>query len=308
MPGLHRSVPLVAALLAALAPAAGAAPPRTLTALPAAVAGTWLGVADPSIAVLRAQDGRLVALADDGRTWTIAVPDGCTPKAAGGAAIAAVCAPDRRDELSRPMTDVRPLGVIPIGEGPVTSIDQRTHVSSSTRPGEPDAIGRQWIHSPWEGYHFRVDVYVDRFSGETRTMRLHDGTVADLDAPALTVRLCAPLKPTVLKDTPEREAQPLTLPVTVRGRWALITTTRGPRLRRCGSSRPVTLPGGFEPQVLGDGWVAQIGPVGVSLLRLSDRRRFRVPALTEAQELHFTHGRLYSAGPAGLRVVELPRR
>lgn len=98
------------------------------------------------------------------------------------------------------------------------------------------------------------------------------------------------------------------------------------QLRRCGSARPVPLPAGFVPTALAPGWVAGVTrvshrAVAVDLVRLSDRRRFRVTGLPPAAlagsiSLHdlgglvFTQKRLWMEGSAaqGIFSVTLPQK
>ncbi|HET6506288.1 MAG TPA: hypothetical protein VFG42_05835 [Baekduia sp.] len=204
------------------------------------------------------------------------------------------------------MTDVK--------GGEVVRLVQRTPGGANAMgPSKPAVVGTQWISSPEYDYHYYFDIYTNWRTGEVRRVNPTDGTVPDLDAASGAGRLCAPLKPVVSQDRVDWGGGPSTLPVTARGRWALIQDRADPekphfRLFRCGSAKAVALPAGFTQPVLGDGWLAQARGTRVDLLRLADRRAFRVSASSWPDTLHFTHDRLYLRSGRGTpwRTVQLP--
>jgi hypothetical protein len=313
-----------AMLVAPVNVAAGA--PRALTPHEVAPAAVWLGTPDATTAAYRTPaSGSAILRADAGRVTTVPAPDGCSARAAGGGRIAYVCGPAAQTERVVAGTTLggvtRPLAVTSTTGGDVVRLDQWLHADAAgLYAAEPFAVGAQWIRSRNRGYHDH-DGYVDLNwrTGEQREWDLTDPRrVSDLNAPELTAPLCAPLRAEVL---PLGDISPGGVvrqqPVTVRGRWVLITHATV-TLHRCGTAAPVKLPSGFDLPVLGDGWVAQSHRNGIHLLRLSDKRQFRVPRVTSAQandlQLSLTKGRLYvgmsvaTGGNRRLLTVRLPRR
>jgi hypothetical protein len=319
----------VAAMLAAPA-GASAGTPRALTPHEVAPATVWLGTPDATTAAYRTPaSGSAILRADAGRVTTVPAPDGCSARAAGSGRIAYVCGPAVQTERAVAGTTLggvtRPLAVTSTTGGDVVRLDQWLHADAAgIYAEEPSAVGERWIRSRNGGYHDH-DGYADLNwrTGEQREWDLTDPRrVSDLDAPELTAPLCAPLRAEVL---PPADISPGGVvrqqPVTVRGRWVLITHATEPvtaTLHRCGTAAPVKLPSGFDLPVLGDGWLAQSHRNGIRLLRLSDNRQFRVPRVTSAQasdlQLSLTKGRLYVGMPVAtggnrrLLTVRLPRR
>jgi hypothetical protein len=149
----------------------------------------------------------------------------------------------------------------------------------------------------------------------------------DLDARALTVPLCAPLRSDMASVVAH---EPWTVPVVVDRPWALLArppATEAPDdaswiVQRCGSSRPVSLPSGSTPVAIGGGWVflksdRKLGPV--QLLRLADHRLVTVtgaPAMSVSHADHMqaaiTSKRVVFTGNDGgtdrLYTARLPRR
>jgi hypothetical protein len=298
-----------AALVAA--PTAHAAQKTTtLTAHQVAPHATWLGAADITTAAFRVSDGGpAITRTDAGRVTTVPSPDGCQAVAAGGGRIASVCGDDRRPN-GPGAWDLRHLAVTDLAGGEVVSRDQTIAVpSTNVLPDDPVAVGAQWIASPWPLMPDEVrNVYVNWRTGEQRILVPSGPDPIDLDAPDLSTPLCAPLK---AASAPKSGPDPVpTYPVTANGRWVLITTSLAPErstLHRCGTAGPVAVPAGFAAPILGDGWLAERHSDGTHLLRLSDRRRLRVPGFMGELALHFTKGRLYATtGDGRLLTVRLP--
>jgi hypothetical protein len=169
--------------------------------------------------------------------------------------------------------------------------DVRSVGADGSAPSDAVAIGEQWFRLSATCHH--CDVWSMDFNwhtGEKREIGRHDPALSeDLDAPLLTVPLCRPLRQS-LPPSHDFESWPVMLPIEVHRPYALVdTAVQAPdgssserwTLRRCGSSRPVTVPTGTQPFALGDGWVAlwrQRPRDGsrLELLRLRDRRRFAV--------------------------------
>lgn len=317
---------LIAAALLATATlptttAAAATKTRALTAHQVAPRAAWLGTPDAATAAFRTVDpGPAVTRTDAGAVATVPAPDGCGAGAAGGGRIAYVCGTDSYVPDGMGTWFVRHLAVTSTTGGEVVRLDQRTAVGADgLNPSALGTIGAQWIRSIWAEYHAIGYVYVNWRTGEQRQGQPTDPAHPDdLDAPGLTGTLCAPLKAVVQPVDQYANVDVRMPPVTVRGRWVLITRSLSPAratLHPCGRAAAVALPAGFGAPVLGDGWLAQQHADGVHLLRLSDRRQFRVPGMKDARVLHFTKGRLYSegrlddAGGAGaLHTVVLPKR
>ena len=292
MKRLLHSLALLAVLVAPAA--ADAARPRVLIPHQLAPGLAWIGATDPATAAFATTSGTFLR-PDDGPATSVPAPGGCGPSAAGDGLIAYQCGPSVVDAGTR----LAHLAVTDAAGRELARVDQRTPLTNG-EPSAPDAIGRQWIHTPEQDYHYYFDHYVNWRTGEVRSSNVADGTVADLGAPGLTAALCAPLKP-VIAPGGIADLGPNTLPVTVRGRWVLIRGRDSPdgphhRLYRCGSAVPVRLPAGFGVRpVLGDGWLADARHGdGIHLLRLADRRPFRVRVSVSGYgELHFSRGRLY---------------
>jgi len=277
---------------------------------------TWLGLADAGTVAFTGRDGAVTTRADDGTSAAVPTPPGCErAQAAGGGRLAYGCGADiavtslNGDEVVR-----RALPAVP---------------DPATCGGGVAATGAQWVKLTFGCYHgsdwsqqlnwrtgeLRAPVGIGNYDDPaattlTPTTPWHaTSQYVDLDSPASTVPLCAPVK-AAIADFPGFE--PLPLPVTTRGRWVLVTTPAGSSLRRCGHARPVALPAAFASPVLGDGWVAQVVPLPhrspeVRLVRLADDRRFQVvgrlglhgaaPGSTGVVTL--TRHRLYVFGDAG---------
>lgn len=224
---------------------------------------------------------------------------------------------------------LRRIAVTSLSGGDAVQLDQTLHADGGgSFAARIDEVGAQWVRSVESGYHSTYRFQnINWRTGEQRATRETDPTrVVDLDAPDLQAPICPPLRATAEADddpnSDVRELAPALRPVTVRGRWALITrtsywaTTQSAKLYRCGSGKPIALPRGFGTAklwpagglTLGDGWLATYRPDGMRLLRLSDRRQFKVSGAPGAA--HFTKGRLYVGGARGraLRTVVLPRR
>ncbi|HEY6758853.1 MAG TPA: hypothetical protein VI318_05160 [Baekduia sp.] len=309
----------------AVGSASAAAPPvQALKAHVVTTSGTWVGEGDATTVAFRAPwaPAGTVTRADDGTTRTALAPDGCTATAAGGGRLGYACGPDTD-------TENRHLAVTSLTGSDVVRLDVPRSLSGGQGAGvAPDAVGAQWL--AWRYGFLHESERREAVNWRTRATMVAAPTstqVTDYDAPGLDVSLCAPVH--VVSSVLYGEEGSL-VPVTVRGRWVLQGAGPGVRvaLHRCGSSRAVSLPKGFDAPVLGDGWVGQAvmvgGTPGVTLLRLSDHRRFTVSGLPSARaldrayvrpELSFTHGRLYvhqardhQAATWVIATVQLPRR
>jgi hypothetical protein len=302
----------VAAMLAAAAPA----PATPLHAHRVSPTASWVGTADATVVAYKPDRGPGVVLrSDDGSARTVAAPDGCAITAAGSGMLASSCG--QSDFLPDGNSVMSSLAVSRLDGTLVARFDVRLRADGAnvTVPGMPVAVGKQWIRLPDGGKqagHWWTDVNWQRpgrvaLSGET------DGVmVDDLDDDELQEPLCAPLRRTWRGD-PDMDNLPGYFAADVRGRWVLLENADGHTLHHCGLTRPVTLPKGFQPRVLGDGWVAGFTPVAhrsprIDVVRLSDRHRFAVAGVPRANiDLALTNGRLYAHGE-GIFTVKLPRR
>jgi hypothetical protein len=304
-----RTVLIAAVGLIAISPSASPAAStvpavRVLHAHRVAEDAFLLGQADATTVAFRApSSGSVVVMrGDDGAVTTVTAPSGCLARAAGGGRLAYSCGVDT------PTADgggvVHHLAVTSLAGDDAVRVDAVGTVNyDGTWAGAPTGVGAQWIRAPdgcyhcgawWEDVNWRTGEVRETHQGDPRAYE-------DLDVPALTAPLCPPLRAT--RAPADRDEPPLTT-VTVRGRWVVIRRGQGATLYRCGTANPVTLPAPFSSPVLGDGWVGQLSRRvkgtrwTADLLRLSDRRRFAVRAMSGAARssgsLMFTHGRLYT--------------
>jgi hypothetical protein len=107
------------------------------------------------------------------------------------------------------------------------------------------AIGDRWAQATFTGYHFAYPAYVDRTSGQQRTITSRRDRLVDLDAPSLTRRLCSGQRRPNVFDASGLSTELGDLATA--GRWAAATTYpvggNGPErveLQRCGRT-PRTL-------------------------------------------------------------------
>ncbi|MCW2995423.1 MAG: hypothetical protein JWQ18_2918 [Conexibacter sp.] len=335
---LRPTLTTAAILVAALLPAATAAAKLpTLASHQVSSDAEWLGAADATTAAYRSPVGRTLTggvawlRPDAGPTRPAPVPAGCTAQAAGSGRIASNCGDT--DVLRTPSEDEHWLwriAVTSLSGGEEVQLDQTLHTDAGgSMAARIDWVGAQWVRSIESGYHATYHFQnVNWRTGEQRSTRETDpAQVVDLDAPGLYAPMCPPLHATVQPDTDSsdevQELAPALRPVTVRGGWALITRAtywsdfQSAKLYRCGSGKAIALPRGFGGAkyheagglTLGDGWLAVYRPDGMRLLRLADRRQFKVSGAPGAA--YFTEGRLYVVSghlPAALRTVVLPQR
>jgi hypothetical protein len=307
---------LVLAALVLIAPAS-AHGARTLTSHRVADSARWLGAIDARTAAYatRATGGAAVLRTDVGQVSVVPSPAGCDVTAAGARRIVSMCG----DWYALPGSGSPPLAsdvaVTDAAGGNRVRVRQTIPSTSEVPPGGPTAVGAEWILTAWNVHSDSwTNIYTNWHTGETREGEpLDPRHPDDLDAPGLAGELCSPLRATVVPaDQPAYGFR--MLPVTQRGAWVLIVRAqddstplhgRHASLYRCGSAKAIRLPAGFHPDALGDGWAAD--SLDGTLLRLADRRVFRVSAPRGV--MHLTHGRAYVANPAvgELRTVLLPR-
>jgi hypothetical protein len=323
-------VALAVAAIAAAAPAAAlAGPPTRLTPRVVATGATVLGTADASTIALTTNAGSVLVRNDAGAQHSVAAPAGCTAGAVGGGVIAWDCGDTKTETASGALQRfVRHMKVTDLAGTLVWTTD----VPYAYELSKTVAVGGQWVE------HFEPDsngkggaiLRTNWHTGEQRALvRDLDASVwPDLDRADLFAPYCAPIRAQEIKGW-DGYVGPLLRPVQYRAPWAIVETridTRHPfhqELRRCGLARHVTAPASLTTAakaVLGQGWVAWL-PRGTTttlqLLRLSDRRRYVVPAswssiffTLERSSISFTTGRVWlaDAGVATVRSVALPRR
>jgi hypothetical protein len=232
---------------------------------------------------------------------------GCTARAAGGGHVAYDCGAWYDGPSVRLSTRVVSLAggveaddaaVVPLQAGRVPAVAD-VFVGNYAL----DGIGTRWLHYTQTCFKYcsSMDSWsedVDWRTGEAHKIATVDPSLhEDLDARALTVPLCAPLRSDMASMAVAEVAW--TVPVVVDRPWALLA--RPPvtgdqdvswRVQRCGSSRPVSLPAGSEPVAIGGGWVLlehEGTPGPIRLLRLADHRLMTVtgaPAAPMSQAAH----------------------
>lgn len=313
---MRKTSAVATTLLVALV-AVAPAPARTLHAHRVSATADWVGTADSAtVAYKPVRDPGVVLRSDDGRTRAVAAPDGCAITAAGSGLLASSCG--QSDFLSDGRSVMSSLAVSRLDGTLVARFDARLQADSNngTVPGEPAAVGQQWIRLPDGGTHaghWWTDVDWQQ-PGRVAMSAQTDGVmVDDLDDDRLQEPLCPPLRRT-WRGAPDMDGLPGYFAAEVRGPWVLLENATGHSLHHCGLVRPVKLPKAFEPRVLGDGWVAGFtwvvqGVPRIDVVRLSDRRRFVVAGISPRVDtgLTLTRGRLYAYGE-GIFTVKLPRR
>lgn len=257
---------------------------------------------------------------DDRVTRRVPAPAGCSAAAFGSGRVAYEC-----DESSVRVEHFPGLGWRLPRHLAVTSLTGEEHVDVQVlspmtwvHAMSVADVGAQWIASPGGAHHARSSVeYINWRTSEIRGMQAWDLTLRpDLDAPGLLAPICDPLRARANPDPGEYDLDWNRFDVTIRSGWALVglSETRA-RLYRCGRAAPVRLPRVFVNPVLGAGWIGEVRYEQerglIELLRLRDRRRFRVrlPRGYYGSRLTFTRGRLYTLEMGGeLKTAQLPRR
>jgi hypothetical protein len=304
-------------------------PVRTLHAHEIPAAGEFIGRGNATTVAYRATPGGpATTLADDGTRHTVPLPEaGCEPSVAQNGRLAYECAAPAASSATG-KGQPRRFAVTRLDGSDPAFINVEVPVvgADGAVPGRPNGVGAQWISASGASYHGGGFTYaINWHTGELRDVsRLTPTLVADLNAPALAVPLCAPLKLVPVTPTDLSTGEPAFFPYVQRGAFVLISGDPGRsalepthnRLYKCGSSKPIALPHAFEPQALGDGWVARFAPVPhrsprLELLRLRDGRELfaaGIPGrLAYGGELSFTAGHLYVHSGTGLYSVKLPR-
>jgi hypothetical protein len=328
---IFRASLILAAVGACGTGTAGAATPRVLNAFALSHRADWVGQVDGTTLAYGARtvgsgiqvlaDGtgtpRVVAAPPDG-------PYGCAGAAAGAGHLLFSC------NLGYASMSVTRRAIVTAADGTVEASRDYTlqGTADGSTPGEADAIGAHWIHHPGGCYHcggFSVDV--DWQTGAVREPRLGSlRNVEDLDAPDAVTRLCAPLKQSgPPADAGEFDEWPATLGLQRSGHWVLQgvyapSSDAFPpvawRLRHCGTTKVYKMPGGAEPLALAGGFVV-MDDGGLELLRLRDRRVFRIAGVYPAHDSSFpqvaaTAHRMLIRGDATSRTVlwtvRLPQR
>lgn len=310
-----------AALLPATAPAAA---PQRLAAPAVHAPGTVLGAADRETLAVRAADGSVVLLGDDGARPHAPAVVGCTADAVGSGRIAFDCAdvpaPGAPPEQQRRVRTVVVTDLVGAEEG-------RVSVPYAYGLNPARAVGAAWVEHLAPDPNGKVPgmpVWTSWRTGEQRTLDDKDPAIhADLDRPGLAAPYCAGMRAQPIPGGNGSFAAPLR-PVQYRAPWALVDTRVGaPRpsnpvrhvLRRCGLARAATAPASLTTAsvaTLGEGWVAWRARGGnaatLQLLRLRDRRRFVAPAAGVGTVV-LTARSAWVAAPdsASLRRIALPR-
>jgi hypothetical protein len=312
---------------------AAPAPASSLVTVTPRLLGTdvgWVARADATtVAYGAARRGAgAMTIADTGAVRAVPSPAGCFALTAGSGHLFYGCGEEFDwstgiDHRHGRVTDL--AGV----EQARLDYDVPSAGADGAAPSSASAIGEQWIHLYATCYHcgsWSLDY--NWHTGAMRLVRGHDARLfEDLDAPLLTVPICAPLSLAKEPDT-ESTGAPVFLGVQVDRPWVLLESATGPepeggftyrwRLRRCGSSRPVAMPPGTNPFALGGGWVAlwRTHPrhgSRLELLRLRDRRRFTVAGFWGRQppQVVLTAGRAVIRGDAvsagSAYTLRLPR-
>lgn len=261
---------------------------------------------------------RVVLRGDDGRSRTVAAPAGCQVSVAQNALLAGECGPRRAIPSS--WGDVmRNLFVARLDGTLVTRLDVVGRPGADgIGPDAPTSVGAQWIGSPNYEHGGHWTDAVNWHTGEARSDRQSAaGAVEDVNAPDLQAPLCAPVERVPRVDE-AFHLPPDHFSAEAHGRYVLLQTTGSSySVRRCGSTRPVSLPKGFQPRALSSGWVAGAtkvdGTLRVDVVRLANGRRYSVKGAprTGFPVLTFTRGRLY-LGAVGASVrpiytVKLPK-
>ncbi|WCB94553.1 hypothetical protein DSM104299_03290 [Baekduia alba] len=324
---MHKTLIALAALIASMAitsAASGATTPvRALKAHTVTASGIWAGQADARTVAFRAPwaPGATVLRADDGTVATAPAPSGCSATAAGGGRLAYWCGADDQ-------AGAHHLAVTALTGAEVVRLDAPSRLEGQGEATQPKQVGAQWIvrrndfmHEPerYEAVNWRT--------GATQTVIPSGEQILDPDLPGLLTPLCAPVH--VISAVDEGDTGGPLVPVAARGRWVLqgsdSQNSVRPALYRCGSSKRVLLPDGFNHPVLGDGWVGQEDAVQdvprVKLFRLADRRLFTVtglpklgvadngpePALTFTRDRVYVHATSQDAVDAPIATVQLPK-
>lgn len=280
------------------------------------------------------QGANASTVSDGGSVRSLPAQPGCAAKAAGGGHVAYDCGAWYEARYVKLSTRVVSLtgvvdgaivATVPLDPGRVP-LRPDLFVGSYTL----DGIGTRWLHYTQSCFKYCAGTWsedVDWRTGEAHKIATVDPSLHEnLDARALTVPLCAPLR----SDMASVEAtEPWTVPVVLDRPWALLAGPPDDRssavswtVQRCGSSRPVSLPAGSTPVAIGGGWAllendGKPGPV--QLLRLADHRLMTVigaPATSVSRAAHMqaaiTSKRVVftvnSGGTDRLYTARLPRR
>jgi hypothetical protein len=258
----------------------------------------WVAKADAGTIAwgLTVKGSRATTITDGGVVRAMSEQPGCTAMTAGAGSIGYDCGPFP-DETS-PFATLT-TRVVPLSGGGVRDASASVPVPAAVSPGPPgsylalfrlDGLGSRWAHfsQNCDYKYCQRQFYsqdVDWRTGAAATVKTLDPTLYEnLDASALTVPLCAPLRSNMAALV-RFAYSPTVIPVVVARPWALLAgdpTTGDPgdlpswRVQRCGSSRPVTLPAGSTPVALGAGWVLLAKGSTVRLMRLADHRIVKV--------------------------------
>jgi hypothetical protein len=281
--------------------------------------GTTLGQADATTFAYSSdadRTGSVVLRGDDGRVRTVAAPAGCRVSVAQNGLLAGECGP--HDPIaSSPGSVLRHLFVARLDGSAVTRLDTAGQVGADgSTAGPPSSVGAQWIGSPNAEYHGgEWTEAVNWHTGEVREDRqIAAGTIDDVNAPDLQVPLCAPIERVEHVDDVFGSA-PGYFDAQAQGPYVLLQHADGHgTVRRCGSTRPVRLPRGFDARELGGGWAAGAAGAGrglrIEVVRLADGRRRTVTGIPRSiPTLTFARGRLYLsdfAGSNAIYTVKLP--
>jgi hypothetical protein len=299
--------------------------------------GAWVARADATtIAWGSVEQGANASTVSDGGTVrSLPAQPGCAAKAAGGGHVAYDCGASYEGRYARLSTRVVALtgvvdgaivATVPLDPGRVP-LRPDLFVGNYTL----DGIGTRWVHYTQSCFKYCAGTWsedVDWRTGEAHKIATVDPSLYEsLDARALTVPLCAPLRSDMASAA---ATEPWTVPVVLDRPWALLAgppVAENPddaswTVQRCGSSRPVSLPAGSTPVALGGGWLllekdGKLGPV--RLLRLADHRLVTVtgaPATFASQAAHMeaaiTSKRVvfsvHTGGTDRLYTARLPRR
>lgn len=292
---------VLSATLTLTASASAARPATTVHAKPLGVVvlpvygeTAWVAKADArTIAWGSTVTGsRATTITDAGAVRAVPAQPGCAAQTAGAGSIGYDCSPvdDEQDAFQTLSTRVVSLAGAVVGDAsfvvPIPPMVAPGPVGGHMATFRLDGLGTRWAHYS-QNCDFKYctrQFYsqdVNWQTGAAAMVKTLDPRLREnLDAAALTVPLCAPLR-SDMAAVVRASLDPRVVPVVLDRRWALLagdTRQDDPngaptwRVQRCGSPRPVTLPPGSTPVTIGAGWVLLARGSTVQAMRLADHR------------------------------------